>query len=96
MCLEAVQQVSIWFHVQLSLVLSACVLTAGDDFNGTSPLHKTFSSGSKVGARLYFDIPIFDDEIVEDDEFFSVVLNDTGLMVHIKTSYIQITDNDSK
>ena len=33
---------------------------------------------------------------MEKDEFFSVVLRDTGLIVHIQTSYVQIRDDDSK
>ena len=70
--------------------------TAGDDFDETSPLMQTFPSGSSVGDRVYFDIAIFDDDIVERDEIFSVVLRDTDLIVHIKTSIVQISDYDSK
>ena len=70
--------------------------TAGEDFNGTSPLKQIFPSGSNAGDRKYFDIQIFDDDIVEKDESFSVVLRDTGLIVHDKTSHVQIIDDDSE
>ena len=33
---------------------------------------------------------------MEKDEFFSVVLRDTGLIVHDKTSHVQIIDDDSE
>ena len=69
--------------------------TAGTDFDGTSPLTQTFVSGSTVGDRVYFDIPIFDDDIVEKEEFFSALLN-ADAKIHIDTAYVQITDNDSK
>ena len=73
------------------------VFTAGDDFDETSPLMQTFPSGSSVGDRVYFDIAIFDDNIVERDETFHVFLRETDdLIVHIKTSIVQISDYDSK
>ena len=69
--------------------------TAGTDFDATSPLTQTFVNGSTVGDRVYFNIPIFDDDIVENEEFFSALLN-ADAKIHIDTAYVQITDNDSK
>ena len=58
---------------------------------------QTFVSGSKAGERVYFDIQIFDDDVVETEEFFSVVLEtDTDSIIHTATAYVQITDNDCK
>ena len=58
---------------------------------------QTFVSGSNAGERVYFDIPIFDDDVVEMEEFFSVVLEtDTDSMIHTATATVQIKDSDSK
>ena len=69
--------------------------TAGTDFDGTSPLTQTFVSGSTVGDRVYFDIPIFDDDIVEKEEFFSALLN-ADAKIHREIAFVQITDKDSE
>ena len=70
-------------------------LAAGTDFDGTSPLTQTFVSGSTVGDRVYFDIPIFDDDIVEKEEFFSALLN-ADAKIHTEIAFVQITDKDSE
>ena len=69
---------------------------AGDDFNGTTPLIQKFYSGDTAGARLYFNISIYDDDIVEKDETFYVYLNDTYVDVHIGSATVYIIDDDSE
>ena len=68
---------------------------ADEDFNGTS-IHGTFESGSFAGNRLYFHIPIFDDHIVEDCEYFNVSLVGPDLEIHIDTAVVKIFDDDCK
>ena len=75
--------------------MSVSCWAADEDYDGTSPLKQAFVSGSSVGDKVYFDIKIFDDDIVEEDESFYVVL-EADATAHIKTAYVQITDNDSK
>lgn len=71
---------------------------AGPDFDGTSPLHHTFLDGSSPGDRVYFDIQINNDEIVEANEYFAVSLFDPDqiLEIHIDTANVHIKDDDSK
>lgn len=73
-------------------------LLAVDDFNGRSPLHHIFSAGSMAGSRLYFDINIVNDHIVEKDEQFEVRIYDPSqyLKVHINKTIVEIKDDDSK
>ena len=78
------------------LSYNSCVKTADGDFNGTSSLKQTFISGSNAGDKVYFDIEIFDDDTVEGDESFIVVLHGTDLLVKHNTSVVRIIDNDSK
>ena len=66
------------------------------DFNGTSPIHATFYNGSVAGDRLYIHIPIFDDHVVEDEEYFNVSLSGSDLEIHIETAIVKIIDDDSK
>ena len=69
---------------------------ADDDFNGTTPLILKFYNGDTIGSRLYFDIYINNDDIVEKDETFSVYLNDTDVDVHIGSATVYIIDDDSE
>ena len=58
---------------------------------------QTFVGGSDAGERVYFDIQIFDDDVVETEESFSVVLEtDTDSIIHTATATVQITDSDGK
>ena len=66
------------------------------DFNGTSPIHATFYNGSVAGDRFYIHIPIFDDHVVEDYEYFNVSLSGSDLEIHIETAIVKIIDDDCK
>ena len=69
---------------------------AGYDFNGTTPLIQQFYFEDIVGTRLYFNISIYDDDIVEKNETFYVILDDSDLKVYIDKAVVYIIDDDSE
>ena len=73
-----------------------CFSIANEDFSGTTPLIGHFFNGQLAGDRLYFQIDIFDDNILEKDEHFLVRLDDNDVDIHIQDATIYILDDDSE
>ena len=51
------------------------VLRAGDDDYGESSVYLTFTAGSQAGSTACANISIINDDILEDDESFTVTLS---------------------
>ena len=77
-------------------IICLCIYIAGEDFNGTTPLRDYFYSGQVAGDRLYFNISIFDDDHLEKNESFYVILYGDDVEVHIQKAVVYIIDDDGK
>ena len=77
-------------------IICLCKYIAGEDFNGTTPLRDYFYSGQVAGDRLYFNIYIFDDDHLEKNESFYVILYGDDVEVHIQKAVVYIIDDDGK
>lgn len=56
------------------LILSRFVYTGGQDYTGPSQSTLTFIPGQTVGAQRCTDVSVLDDNLIEDDEIFTLSL----------------------
>ena len=83
-------------HFTLEFVHYLPLYIADEDFNGTTPLKDYFYSGQVAGDRLYFNIYIFDDDHLEKNESFYVILYGDNVEVHIQKAVVNIIDDDGQ
>ena len=71
--------------------------TAPGDYGYLVNAPLSFDIGAAIGNTSCVDIDIFDDEIVEDDEIFSVSLNSSDpVNILVSSANVTIFDNDCK
>ena len=77
-------------------VFESVIPPAPGDFSSTT-VQLAFTSGN-VGGPLCFNVLIQDDDICEDDEFFTarVISADTNVQIVRQSINVQILDNDGE
>jgi len=91
----------LWWTVSMSMLhrvtLSLCS-AEGSDFTSEPSFNLTFPDGGLPDDRVYVNISIEDDMILEAQEYFTVSLytSDPVVKFYIPYARVRIIDNDSK
>ena len=91
----------LWWTVSVSVLhrvtLSLCS-AEGSDFTSEPSISLTFPDGGLPDDRVYVNISIEDDMILEAQEYFTVSLytSDPDIKFYIPYARVRIIDNDSK
>ena len=91
----------LWWTVFMSVlhrvIVSLCS-TESSDFTSELSISLTFSDGGLPDDRVYVNISIEDDKILEAEEYFTVSLytSDPDVKFYIAYAQVRIIDNDSK
>ena len=72
------------------------IYTAPGDYGSLDMVDLMFQVGDAINSTLCVDVDIFDDEVVEYVEEFSVSLTSTDLVAPTAEANVSIFDNDRK